>query len=228
MPPLTAIFAAAGLGLLFSISPCPLATNIAAMSFIARRLGRTRDVVLSGLLYTLGRSLVYIGIAAAVVAGAVQTPGLSDWLQRHMNQILGPLLILAGMFLLELLSFGTSAAVAGERVQKWAERGRVWAAGLLGILFALSFCPISAGLYFAGLIPLAIKHQSPVGLPLVFGLATAVPVAAFALLVAVGAKSLGAVFNKVAAFERWARRATGLIFIGVGLYYCLRYVFGIY
>jgi len=228
MPPLGAIRDAALLGLLTAISACPLATNIAAMSFVARRLGRTRDVVLSGLLYTAGRSAGYVAVAAAVVAGLVKTPGLSNWLQVHMNQVLGPLLIVAGMFLLELIPLGSSGPVAAERLQRWAERGGVWAACPMGILFALTFCPGSAGYFFAGLIPLATAHQSPVALPLVFGIVTAVPVAAFAVLAAVGAKSVGAVFNKVTLVGRWAQRVTGVIFIGLGLYYTGRYIFGLF
>ena len=118
-------------------------------------------------------------------------------------------------------------ALAGETAQRYAEKGGIWGAGLLGIVFALSFCPPSAALFFGSLIPVCVKHGSPVMLPSVYGLGTALPVVVFAVLIAVGAGSLGKVFNKLTQFEWWARRITGAVFIVVGVYLTLEYVFGV-
>ncbi len=142
------------LGILTSISPCPLATNIAAVSFIGRRLDRPGLVVASGALYTLGRTIAYVGLGVLLVGGALSVPELSRFLQKYMNQILGPLLIIAGMFLLNMISFTTSGSAMGERLQKRIGTMGIWGAVPLGMLFALSFCPISAALFFGSLIPL--------------------------------------------------------------------------
>ena len=213
------------LGVLTSISPCPLATNVAAISFIGKRLTRTREVLMSGVLYTLGRALAYLIIGAIVVAGVLSIPGISFFLQKYMNKVLGPLLIVLGLFLLGLIQFHFSGAVACEKINRQAEKGGVWGAGLIGMLFALSFCPVSAALFFGSLIPLSVKNESTVLLPTLFGVGTALPVMAFAVLIALGAKSVGKAFNKLASFEKWARLATGAIFILIGVYFCLIYIF---
>lgn len=213
------------LGILTSISPCPLATNIAATSFIGKRVGSGRYVLLSGLAYTLGRMATYLGVGVVVVLGVLSIPGVSAFLQTYMNKILGPVLILAGMFLLDLIRLRPAGVLAGRKVQKKAERGGLLAAGLLGVVFALSFCPISAALFFGGLVPLALKHQSGVLFPLFYGVGTALPVIVFAVLLATGARFVGAAFNRLTQVEKWSRRITGATFILVGIYYSLAYIF---
>ena len=227
----TLILAAASafwLGVLTSISPCPLATNIAAISFVGRRLENPRLVLLGGLLYTLGRALAYGILGVLLVTSLLNAPVLALVLQKYLNQILGPLLIVMGMFLLELLSVGSGGrggAFAG--LQERAARHGVWGALVLGFLFALSFCPISAALFFGSLIPLAVANESGVLLPTVYGIGTGLPVLIVALVVALGAKSIGTAFQKLSAFEKWARRVTGVVFVGVGIYLTLVYVFGL-
>jgi cytochrome c biogenesis protein CcdA len=215
------------LGVLTSISPCPLATNIVAISFIGKRVGQTRQVLLSGLLYTAGRVFAYLALAVVLIAGVLSIPQVSNFLQKYMNKLLGPILILAGMFLLELITVNLRGVSVSEKMKERAERGGMLSACLMGFVFALSFCPISAALFFGSLIPLSIKHGSKVLFPSLYGLGTAVPVVAFAMLVALGAQSLGKAFNKLTQVELWARRATGVVFICVGVYLSLRYIFGI-
>lgn len=222
-----ALVAAFWLGVLTSISPCPLATNIAAVSYIGREIGHPRKAALAGLVYTAGRMLTYAAIAGLLVAGLHSAPQLSHLLQKYMNKALGPLLIVTGMVLLELIRFGSfGAPLSEERSRRTAARGLL-GAGALGVVFALSFCPVSAALYFGSLIPIAIERQSPVSAPLVYGLGTGLPVALFGLVTAAGAASLGRWFQRVQTFERWARPATGVIFILVGVYLTLVYVFGV-
>ncbi len=220
-----AVAAAAWTGILTAISPCPLATNVAAISFIGRRVENPRAALLTGLLYTLGRSLVYVVIAAILVASVLSAPTVSMTLQKYMNKLLGPILILLGMVLLGMIALPTRGSDLGQRVgQKVADWG-VWAGLALGIVFALSFCPASAALYFAGLIPLAIKFESSVMLPAVFGISTALPVVLFAILIVLSANAMAKVFDRISAFERWARRVTGVIFLVIGVYFCLAYIF---
>jgi len=224
---LSGVLAALWLGILTSISPCPLATNIAAISYIGRRVERPALVLTTGLLYTLGRTLVYIVLALLIVASLLAIPQLSAFLRHYMDLILGPLLIVAGMFLLELLSFRRRGGGLSESTQRRVDRSGIWGGLLLGVLFALSFCPTSAALYFGGLIPLATDLGSPLLLPLLYGIGTALPVVVFAVFIAIGAQYLGKAFNVLSRIELWARRITGLAFIAIGIFYCLRYVYGV-
>lgn len=212
------------LGILTSISPCPLATNITAMSFIARRMERIRGVWFSGLLYTAGRMATYIILAILLVNGILSIPGASFALQRYMNTALGPVLILTGVLLLGWISLPMPdrgiTTTARERAGNWGAIG----AGLLGILFALSFCPVSAALFFGGLVPLSLKAGSRLWIPAIYGIGTGLPVVIFAVLLAVGAHSIGTLFNRIQIAEKWIRLITGGIFILAGIYYTLIYI----
>ena len=218
------IFGALGLGFLTAISPCPLASNIAAVSFLGGQGGGRRRVVLAGLLYALGRTLVYVGLGWLLAYGFLDALSLSRFLQQVVAEILGPLLILLGLMVLGWLSFSFQVGVSGGFLQKW-KSGGVWGALPLGMLFALSFCPVSAGLFLGGLLPLAIRHGSPVAAPLWYGLATAFPVVLFAFLMAFAARSLGAVFKVFSHLDTWLRRMTGGVFILMGLYLTLTHVY---
>ena len=213
------------LGILTSISPCPLATNIAAISYIGRKVGNSRQVFLTGLLYTLGRTVAYLGLAFVLVASVLSVPQVSLFLQKYMHLVLGPILIIVGMFLLGLIqpSMGGSGMSAG--LQKRVDAMGVWGALLLGVVFALTFCPTSAELFFGSLVPLSLKVNSSVTLPAIYGVGTALPVMVFAVLLATSAHSVGKAYNVLAKIEWWARMLTGWIFILVGMYFSLKYVF---
>ena len=213
------------LGILTSISPCPLATNIAAISYIGRRVGSARQVFLTGLLYTLGRTLAYLGLAAVLVASVLSVPQISLFLQKYMHLILGPILIIVGMFLLGLIELSMSGKGMSGNLQKRVDAMGVWGALLLGMVFALTFCPTSAALFFGSLIPLSLKVNSSVTLPAIYGVGTALPVMVFAVLLATSAQSVGKAYNVLAKIERWARLLTGWIFILVGVYFSLKHVF---
>jgi len=223
LPALTAMW----LGILTSISPCPLATNIAAVSYIGKRVASPRKVAMAGALYTAGRSLAYVALGSLLVYGLVSAPYVSNFLQTYMNKILGPVLIVVGMFLLGLIQFGFARRAPGEHIQKSAEGMGMFGALVLGAAFALTFCPVSAALFFGSLLPLAVTHESPVLMPLVYGVGTALPVVLFTVMIAVGTKSLSRVLAGVGRVERWARRVTGTVFIAVGVYLTLVYIFGL-
>jgi cytochrome c biogenesis protein CcdA len=163
-----------------------------------------------------------------LVASVLSIPQLSNFLQTYMNKLLGPILILVGMFLLGLLQFNLSTSITGgaleERFQSWG----VWGAALLGMLFALSFCPVSAALFFGSLVPLALQHEAAVSLPALYGIGTGLPVLAFAILIASGAQSVSKAFNRLAQVEKWARTVTGVVFVGVGIYFCLAHIFQVF
>jgi cytochrome c biogenesis protein CcdA len=214
------------LGILTSISPCPLATNVAAISFIGRQVGNTRVVFASGLLYTVGRMLAYVALAMLLVYSLLSA-GVALPLMKYMHKFIGPLLILLGMVLLELLTLGRFNIGLGARVQEHADRWGFWGAGLLGVVFALTFCPVSAALYFGSLMPLAVKCDSALVLPSLYGLGTGLPVLVFAIMIALGAQSVGKVYNRMAQIEWWGRRLTGAVLIGLGFYSCLVYSYGI-
>lgn len=225
---LVGIGSAFWLGLLTSISPCPLATNIAAISFIARRVHRPHAVLGTGILYACGRTLVYLGLAALLVSSLLSAPGVSHALQKYMNKILGPLLILVGMFLLELIQVPTRGSSIGQSVGEHAGRWGIWGGLLLGIVFALAFCPASAALFFGSLLPISIKYESRLLLPLAYGLGTALPVILFAIAIATGAGAVAKAFQQVGAFERWARVGTGMIFVAIGVYLSLVFIFQVW
>jgi len=211
------------LGILTSISPCPLATNIAAISFIGRRVERVGSVVLAGLLYTLGRMLAYWVLAVILVNALLSTPQLSLFLQKYMHLFVGPLLILIAMFLLGLIDLpwgsGTASAI-GQRVESLG----VWGALLLGILFALAFCPTSAALFF-GSVMASVGAGSSLTLPLLYGLGTALPVLMFGILIAVGSRHLGRAFKITSRIDWWARHATGVVMGVIGVYLTVIHVF---
>ncbi len=219
------IASAAWLGILTSISPCPLATNIAAITFIGRRVDSPRASVATGLLYTLGRTLVYVVLAALLVSSLLSAPLVSHFLQKNMNKILGPLMILVGMLFVGLIEFNVKGSGLAARVGKRVETWGIWSGLALGVVFALSFCPGSAALFFGSLIPLAVKYESAFVLPTVYGAGTALPVLAFAILIVVSTNAVGRAYDRITQFEWWARRVTGVIFIGIGVYFCLAFIF---
>jgi len=212
------------LGILTSISPCPLATNIAATTYLGRRIVSPFGIVLAAAAYTLGRALVYVIIAVAVIAGLLSISGVSMFLQAHMNKILGPVLLMTGLIILEWVPMRLpSAGFDPDRLKRLGDSGLPGAVAM-GCLFALAFCPVSAALFFGGVIPLAIELRSPFSLPLLYAVGTAAPVIAFAAIIAYSTRLAGLFFNRLSVFERWLRRLTGLVFVLIGLYFCLKYI----
>jgi cytochrome c-type biogenesis protein len=225
---LLGIISAFWFGILTSISPCPMATNISAISFVGRKVGNPRQVLISGLLYTLGRMLTYLVLGVILVSSLLSAPVLSHNLQKYLNLVLGPILILVGMVLLDLISFSFGMISDGKKLQSRVEKLGVWGAGLLGILFALSFCPTSAALFFGSLMTLALKLESGILLPSVYGIATGLPVVIFAVIIAYSANKLGNFYKNIVVFEKWAKFVTGVIFILIGIYFSLTLIFEIH
>ena len=209
------------LGLMTAISPCPLATNITAVGFISKDIENRKRVFVNGLLYTLGRAISYTTIATIIYLGADQFK-FSGFFQRYGEKILGPLLIIIGLFMLDVIKIkfpGISGLTSKmEKKTKWGYFDAI----LLGMFFALAFCPYSGVLYFGMLIPMTINSASGLYLPIVFALATGIPVIIFAWVLAFAVSGIGTVYNKVKTFELWFRRIIAVLFILVGIYYIFR------
>lgn len=208
------------LGLMTAISPCPLATNITAIGFIGKDIEDRRRVFYNGLVYTLGRAITYTLLAFVIFLGADQFR-LSGIFQKYGEKIIGPLLILIGLVMLGVLKLKfPGVASLTKRFEKNTQKN-YFEVLLLGILFAAAFCPYSGVLYFGMLIPLTISSVSGLYLPVVFAIATGIPVIIFAWLLAFSVAQAGVLFRRLKKFEFWFRRVLSVLFVLVGLYYII-------
>ncbi len=209
------------LGLMTAISPCPLAANITAVGFISREIENKHRVFINGLLYTLGRAITYTAIALIIFLGVDQFK-FSGFFQQYGEKIIGPLLIIIGLFMLDFIKINFPAmgrlSTRMQNQESWNSLDAI----LLGIVFALAFCPYSGVLYFGMLVPMTVSSASGLYLPVIFALATGIPVIIFAWLLAYTVSGIGSVYNKVKTFEKWFRRVIAILFIVVGIYYIFR------
>ena len=217
------------LGLMTAINPCPLATNITAIGFISKDLQDKRKIFLNGIFYTLGRALSYslLGILLILV---LEQGGSIFKIQRFLSSyggyFLGPLLILIGIFMLDIIKLNISFLQdRSAKMEKTARKGTFSSSFLIGIVFALAFCPYSGILFFGGLIPLSVASTGGIFLPFVFAIATGLPVLIFAWILAYSVSSLGSFYRKLKSFEFWFRRVVAVLFIGVGIYYVITFYF---
>lgn len=218
-PALTAFL----LGLLTAVSPCPLVTNIAAIGFIGRNVESRRRIFLNGLLYTLGRIIAYTVLGIVLILILREGASLFDiqkFIGRYGELILGPALLLIGLFMLfgsrlRLPSFGFRGN--GEGLARKGGFGAL----LLGMLFAMAFCPTSGVLYFGMLIPMSATAAAGYLLPVLFALATALPVLIVAWILAFSVQRIGSFYGRMQTVQKWLNRIVGGIFVGIGIYYCI-------
>jgi cytochrome c biogenesis protein CcdA len=209
-----------------AISPCPLATNITAIGFISKDIENRKRIFFNGLWYTLGRAISYTVLALILYLGA-STFQIARFFQSNGEKFLGPLLIIIGLFMLDVIKinfpgFGSLT----ERFEKNKKKNNWWSSLLIGMVFALAFCPYSGALYFGMLIPLTVSSASGLILPFVFAIATGLPVIIVAYLLAFSLSSLGNFYNNVKIFEKWFRRVVAVLFILVGIYYVYMFFVG--
>jgi cytochrome c-type biogenesis protein len=216
MPLLSAML----LGLMTAISPCPLATNITAIGFISKDIKSRRRVFYNGVIYTLGRSITYVGIGLALILGAGQMK-LSTLLSVYGEKIIGPLLLFIGIFMLGIINITLPGI--GSLTEKVANnhKNSFWSVLILGIVFALAFCPYSGVLYFGALVPMSIGSGQGILMLLLFALATGLPVILLSWMLAFTVNKVGTFYNSVKSFEKWFRKLLALLFIMAGLYYIL-------
>jgi cytochrome c-type biogenesis protein len=219
----TPAFTAFLLGLLTAVSPCPLATNIAAIGFIGKDIENRRQIFLKGLLYTLGRVIAYtilgIGLILILREGA-SLFGVQNFIGKYGELILGPALLLIGLFMLfgnwlKLPSFGFNGS--GEGLARKGGLG----AFFLGMLFAMAFCPTSGVFYFGMLIPMSATATAGYLLPVLFAVATALPVLIVAWILAFSVQRIGSFYGRMQSVQKWLNRIVGCAFVGIGVYYCI-------
>ncbi|HUU76399.1 MAG TPA: aromatic aminobenezylarsenical efflux permease ArsG family transporter [Methanoregulaceae archaeon] len=214
------IIAAFFIGLVMAFSPCPLATNITAIAYISRKIGDSSHTLLVGMVYSLGRMVAYIAIASLIVYSGLNIQAISFFLQDYGEKLLGPFLILMGIVMLGIIDLplpGTRGKL--QKIEKiLAERGYI-GAFLLGVIFALAFCPFSAVLFFGMLIPIALKTGDVIVVPAVFALATGLPVIVVSFLIVHAMDRIAKMMSAVQNVESWVKGGAAVVFIGAGVYY---------
>ncbi len=219
------VISALWLGVLTSISPCPLASNIAAVSYISRNMHKTSVVCITGTAYTLGRSAAYCVLAMLISFSLVTVPLTAHYLQVYMPKVLGPLLIVIGLVMMGVVRFSLPGVSLSQVHTKRLVGNGAPGALLLGALFALSFCPVSAAFFFGSLMPLAVRTESPFLLPVFYGIGTGLPVLCFAIAVALGVRNFSRIFQWFTVADRWLRNTTGIVLIVIGIYFILEHIF---
>jgi len=217
------LIAAFFIGLMTSLSPCPLATNIAAIAYISKKIDNGKRTLLTGFIYTLGRMFTYVLLASLIVYIGINVQSISLFLQKYGERILGPLLILIGLIMLKIIKLPSlrSMKQVGKIKENLSEKG-YFGSFLLGVLFALAFCPFSAVLFFGILIPLALQYSDAFLIPSIFSFATGLPVIIFSFILVYSVSKLGSIMNKVQTFEKYMRYTIAIIFFIIGIYYTWR------
>jgi cytochrome c biogenesis protein CcdA len=213
--------AAFALGLLTAVSPCPLATNITATAYIAKGFTEKRKVLWSGVLYTAGRALSYTLIGLVVYFGASKFH-VARFFQGNGEKFLAPVLIIIGLIMLGVIKLDFLGKI--NFTEKLSERFKnqgLTGALLLGVLFALAFCPYSGALYFGMLLPMTVASPDGLYLPIVFALGTGLPVLLFTYLIAFSMEKVGKYFKAIQRLERGMRYVAGAVFLLAGVYYVL-------
>ena len=209
------------LGILTAISPCPLATNIASIGFISRDIENRKAVFIKGILYTFGRILAYTAlgiILISILEEGASVFGIQKYVSKWGEKLIGPILLVIGLFMLfgdklNLPKFGFNGS--GEYIAKKGGLG----AFLLGVLFALTFCPSSGVLYFGMLIPLSVSSTGGWLLPAIYAVATSLPVIIIAWILAYSVQNLSSFYGRMQIIQKWLNIIVGVLFIVVGIYY---------
>jgi cytochrome c biogenesis protein CcdA len=224
---LTAVATAIALGIWTALQPCPIATNLAAVSYLGRRVDRPAKVLLAGLLFALGQAVAYVALAFLVLGGTATAWRLSTFLQENATLALGPLWVLAGMVLLEMFRFRLPGATIGTKWQARVDAWGLWSALPLGVVLALAFCPASATCFFVSLMTILVTHHSRIVLPIAYAIGAALPVAVSAVLIAYASRWLGRLWNRSLEIQLWLRRIVGVVLLVVGIHFSLRYNFNV-
>ncbi len=220
------VFTAFLLGLLTALSPCPLATNITAIGFISKGMQNRKRVLWSGILYTLGRTIAYSVLGAFliyIIRVGADTFDIQQAISEWGEVVIGPALIIIGVLMImgELVGFGGKFGFQGG--SRTEQLSGLLGAFILGILFALTFCPSSGLLYFGMLIPMSASASGGYLLPVIYAIATALPVLIVAWILAFSMQSLSTFIGRVTIFQRWFNRFVAVLFVGVGIYYCFTF-----
>lgn len=218
------LLAAFVLGLMTAISPCPLATNITATAYLSKNITRKGRVLVNGVFYTLGRMFSYTTLGLVFYFGASQFK-VSRLLQGIGGLWLGVALVVAGILMLDFIKFNIPFLGKFEiKVDEGKKRNGYWNSFIMGVAFALAFCPFSGVLYFGVLIPMTIASPSGLLLPPLFSIATGLPVIVIAWIIAYSLSNVGKFYDGMKSFEKWFKRVIASVFIIVGIYYIYIYI----
>ena len=213
------------LGLLTAVSPCPLATNITAIGFIGKDIENRHRIFINGLLYTLGRVVTYtvLGfILIPILREGASMFAVQKAVSKYGEILIAPLLIVIGIYMLDLIKLNIpKISINGEYVKKRTKGS--WGALFLGIIFSLAFCPSSGIFFFGMLIPLSAAEAGGYLLPVVYAIATGLPVILVAWVLAYSVAGLGKFYNRIQVFEKWFRKIVAILFIAVGIYYAVMF-----
>lgn len=214
------LIAAFFIGLMTAISPCPLATNITAIAYISKKIDNGKHTLITGFVYTLGRMFTYVLLASLIVYIGVNVQSISLSLQKYGERLIGILLVFIGLVMLNIIKL--PSLKPGDKInkikEKLSEKGYL-GSFLLGVIFALAFCPLSAVLFFGMLIPLALKYSDGILIPSIFAFATGLPVILLSFVLVFGVSKLSSIMKKIDLVEKYTRYIVSLIFIIVGAYY---------
>lgn len=217
---------ALGLGILTSVHPCPLATNVAAVSFLCGSGGGVRRTFAAGLSYTTGRVLMYVCLGVLISYGALSVQHVANALQHYMSRLLGPFLILAGMLVSGLIpALGSRVLAPAARSRAGLAAGKTAGSFLLGVVLAVSFCPASAVLFFGVLIPLAISRGAGLLFPVAYGIGTGIPVLIAVISISKGISVVERGIKDKGLSKSWLPKIAGGVLIAIGVYYTLDHVY---
>ena len=207
------------IGILTSISPCPLATNITAIAFISKDIKTTKNTLLNGLFYTLGRAITYF-ILSLIIYFGISSFNISKIFQGWGDKALGPIMILIGLVMFDIIKVNIKNKNSKlEKIKIWLSNKGYIGSLFLGILFALAFCPYSGVMFFGVLIPLILKSSFGLLLSPIFAIGTGLPVILFSFIIAFSMQKLDRIFNIVGKIEKILRYIVASIFILIGIYY---------
>lgn len=213
------------IGVMTSISPCPLATNITAIAFISKDIKTIKNTLLNGFTYTLGRGISYTLLATLIYFG-LSSFKISSIFQSWGDKFLGPVLIIIGLIMADIIKINLNTDNSKiEQVKLWLSKKGYLGSLLLGMLFALAFCPYSGVLFFGILIPMVLKSSTSLLLPPMFALGTGLPVIIFSFIIAFSANKISQLFLQVSKVETAIRKITAIVFMGVGIYYLKNLLF---
>ncbi len=214
------LVAAFFIGLLMTFSPCPLATNIAAIAFISKKVGDSKHTLLIGTLYAVGRMAAYIGLTALIVYAGLNIQAISLFLQEYGEKLIGPFLIIMGILMLEIVDIPSIGGQGWlQKIELYLGEKGYLGGFILGVIFALALCPFAAVLFFGMLIPIALKTGDAIFVPAVFGIATALPVIIISIVLVSGVNRVSGMMTAVQKNEKWIKWAVAAVFIIVGVYY---------
>ncbi|MCK9160257.1 MAG: aromatic aminobenezylarsenical efflux permease ArsG family transporter [Bacteroidaceae bacterium] len=215
------------LGILTAVSPCPLATNITSIGYISKHIENRSKIFWSGVLYALGRVTSYTILGAIIIS--ILREGSSMFaiqkvISNYGEMFIAPALILIGLFMLfgdklNLPRFGFT------QTQKAGKLKGLWGSFCIGMLFAMAFCPTSGMFYFGMLMPMSAAQTGGYFLPVVFAIATSLPVIIVGWILAYSVSKIGKFYNHVQVFQKWFSRLIAFLFIVVGIYYAITLYF---